>query len=379
MAQNPHKQMVNFNFGLGSDDSATPADPAGMQNTSNTDDAAVTADPVPSVAKAKPLTELMTDEGSSTEKIDVPAPVEVKKEVVVAKEPEIDILAEETPKNEIKEIPTPEVKEAKLAEKPAVTAPANPFAVPTVTPKEDSKPEEKKEEPKKENTPAPVVPAASPFSLPTVTPKEDFKPEEKKEEPKKENTPAPVVPAASPFSLPTVTPKEDFKPEEKKEEVKKEDTPAPVVPATSPFSVPPVTPKEDSKPEEKKEEPKKEEKKEIEIKPKKPSTPEVTPSSSNSTNATNDPMQSVGQVKNDIVAFVESHKGNVKRLQTEIAGLETKIQEEKNLLKSKGDAYVTMLKELQDLTQNFGLNGNEHTKQPHRPQHSNNPQSNHKK
>ena len=335
--------MVNFNFGLGSDDSATPADPAGMQNTSNTDDAAVTADPVPSVAKAKPLTELMTDEGSSTEKIDVPAPVEVKKEVVVAKEPEIDILAEETPKNEIKEIPTPEVKEAKLAEKPAVTAPANPFAVPTVTPKEDSKPEEKKEEPKKENTPAPVVPAASPFSLPTVTPKEDFKPEEKKEE------------------------------------VKKEDTPAPVVPATSPFSVPPVTPKEDSKPEEKKEEPKKEEKKEIEIKPKKPSTPEVTPSSSNSTNATNDPMQSVGQVKNDIVAFVESHKGNVKRLQTEIAGLETKIQEEKNLLKSKGDAYVTMLKELQDLTQNFGLNGNEHTKQPHRPQHSNNPQSNHKK
>jgi len=329
--------MVNFNFGLGADDSATPADPAGTQNTSTTDDSAapVVAEPAPSVEKAKPLAELMTEEGSSTEKIDVLAPVEIKKEVV-AKEPEIDIPSTETPVNKVPEISTPdktpEVKDEKTEEKPAVAAPANPFSVPTVTPEAK---EEKNEEPKKENTPAPVAPSANPFSVPTVTP--EVKKEEKKEEPQKENTPAPVVPAASPFSVPAVTP--EVKNEEKKEEIKKE----------------------------------------IEIKPNKPSTPEVAPSSSNSTNATNDPMQAVGQVKSDIVAFVDFHKKNIKQFQTEISGLETKIQEEKKLLKNKGDAYATMLKELQDLTQNFGLNENGHTKQPHRPQNSNHPQSSHKK
>jgi hypothetical protein len=66
-------------------------------------------------------------------------------------------------------------------------------------------------------------------------------------------------------------------------------------------------------------------------------------------------MQAVKQVKKDIVKFVDFHKENIKELQAKIVDVEKQIKEEKTLLRDKGSAYTKILKELQDLTQSFGI------------------------
>lgn len=400
--------MVNFNFGLGGnnsqDDTTVQDDTGTQQKTVSTDDTAVPQSdiPAPPTNKAKPLTELMTEKEDTTANEQIPEVPKNEKitfdEGVIPEEipPKIEEEKTETFANE--EIPTKTKEEVSLENAPNAESipetpgekvkntkqetPVNPFAVSAAT-ETEPKTETKKE--------PPLVAPGNPFTktTPSIS-------EEKVEEKKTESN-------SNPFATPAVT-----ETESKTEETKTTET-SPAAPI-NPFATP-VTPEikeenptetsqptavpilptnvvsdKESKTEEKvvkqsmkpfpfSDKPKEDTKKEVTPEFTKETVAKATPfDTGDSVTATNDPMKAVGQVKNDIVAFVEFHKKNIRKFQGDISELEKKIQEEKKLLQDKGNSYTKMLKELQDLTQNFGIPRPQQGGTKPQPQHRTTPQ-----
>jgi hypothetical protein len=401
--------MVNFNFGLGgnnSQDDSVIQDTSETQNGGTSDGAVTTASNdsgAPSTNVAKPLTELMTEDKTtdtpsatpdspiekteepkeeivfdeeSTEE-DSPELVEAEKEDMPKEETETKIENPASPEEEAKEEPiaTPEpiieeiannttpkteaptVPSNSVEEEPQKEAPVNPFAAPN---KESKTAETTTMNPlveeKADTDSAPKVEApVNPFATPTAP---IVKEEEPKETPIEKEVSAPP---ANPFAGAKMNPGALINEKPESEEKPLEQSMKPF-----PFS----------------NKPKKETKEEIPAESEK-NTVTAAPSFSGnnneaSTTAANDPMKAVGQVKNDIVTFVEFHKKNIQKFQRDITDLEKKIQEEKKLLKDKGDAYSKVLKELQDLTQNFGgIKSGEAPKAQNHPQHK--PRNDHRK
>jgi hypothetical protein len=405
-------KMVNFNFGLGasntqgatgtttsSDDTTIPSSvtipsdstPAPMEEAQ------------PSIVAAKPLTELLSQESNSEENSALPQiesdeiifdettpdtdensgkalfekeenipnvpseessstnPFALPNQEIASEEPE---ETEETESEELEDSETV-VKENSIDSTP-VQIPTNPFATSNteVSHNEDSVakttetvavPEVSSSENNTDTTSV-KMPSSNSFATPSVNT------DEIKET--KNDTPV-VAPENNVDSTPIKAPINPFATlKQPTIEIKKEINEERVLPSTNPFSIPTISPKKEGNdnssvkvstdifvPQ-----------KNIVIETSKeeshPATEENNTSSSmqddTANSSTTDPMQAVKQVKSDIVAFVDFHKKNIQNFQQDISKLEKKIQEEKRLLREKGNAYTNVLKELQDLTQNFG-------------------------
>lgn len=81
-------------------------------------------------------------------------------------------------------------------------------------------------------------------------------------------------------------------------------------------------------------------------------TPPHTQTSGNGSN----PLKSLKNIKAEIAGFVALHNQNVADYKSQIKGLETKINEEKELLKKRKGEFRNMLGEIEALTQDFGGN-----------------------
>lgn len=366
--------MVNFNFGLGANDpqdgSAQTTDPATTQDPATQDDTAAVVTP-PEMVKPvtdKPAPVAASDDANIQFDSAVAEPVKEETPVAEAKTEEKVDTPTEAPTNPFAapaaEEKAPEVKrEEAPVETPKIET-TNPITAPAKV--EEVKVEEKVEEVKEEApVEAPVEAPANPFGV--TAPTEEAKAEEVKENTEEAKPETPVQAPVNPFGITTDEKKEEkveeVKDEEKVEEKKEE---APAEAPANPFGISPdkeETPEEDKAPEKKEAKPDKAEK----------------PKKDSSSNAGNyDPMATIAKVKQDIVAFVDFHKKNIKVHEDEIRKLEVLIRDEKKLLKEKGDGYAKMLKELHGLTQNFGgdvpvqrTNGNR--PQPNKPHNQNRP------
>jgi len=66
------------------------------------------------------------------------------------------------------------------------------------------------------------------------------------------------------------------------------------------------------------------------------------------------PLTSLENIKAEIAGFVATHNQNVADYKDQIKGLEGKIKEEKELLKSRKAEFRAMLGEIEALTEDFG-------------------------
>lgn len=317
--------MVKFHFGLGGDDDNTPNDE--NQTTPATDDG------------ANPVGE--NNAGTTPPATDQPPVTEapVVEEKTETSEPVIEKVAEPIEKkgNE------------------------NPFAIPTVEETKETVPTPTLGNGTKPTEPvipaateSPVLPTENPFaSNGNATPVEE----------KKTEVPKPIIPettvsddAFSPAPAGTLQ-----KPIAPIQETKKVGGTAP---GLEPLT-PPVADKEPVKPVDNGGDDKKEEN---------TFAPTSTPTfgGGGSTSASGaDPAQTLKKVKDEIEGYVKEHKDKIKDYQGQIDELNEKIKQEKSSLRKKHDEFADLLREMNELTRDFGNgdgnggNGNGGQNKPH--------------
>jgi hypothetical protein len=84
----------------------------------------------------------------------------------------------------------------------------------------------------------------------------------------------------------------------------------------------------------------------------------------NSSSSTNDPLNTLQKLKNEITKFVKDHNSKIKGYEDQIGELKKKISNEKHILKEKQQNFAKMLEDLTGLATNFS------PKEEHKKHHS---------